>query len=96
MPRVKAPSADDEDVKLQGQLPGTETPRNLEIERKAKTYMSKMRTRLAANKPEKEAKDALILAMADAGLKVYEHGNLIVEIDEKRTLKVKDENSSEE
>lgn len=96
MPRVKAPSADDEDVKLQQQIPGTESERNLEVEKRIKKYLSSMRARKAEGELEEIAKDALIFAMATAGITHYSYGGLVCDMGEKRTLKVKDESSSKE
>jgi len=87
---------DEDDIKLQQQIPGTESERNAEIEKKAKSYLMKMRSRKAAGELESEAKDSLIIAMAEAGETHYRHGNIVVDVGEKRTLKVKDENSSDE
>lgn len=86
----------EEDIKVQQQIPELASPRNLEIEKKAKSYLGKMRSRKAAGELEKEAKDALIVAMASAGEVHYKHGNITVDLGEKKTLKVQDENSSDD
>lgn len=80
---------EEDDIKVQQQLPGTETPRNPKLEKLAKVYRARMLERKAANDEENAAHETLMLAMADAGLTHYQHGDLEINIDEKRKVKVK-------
>lgn len=78
-----------DDIKIQQQIPGTESPRNPKLEKLAKSYRAAMLARKSAGEEEHAAHETLMLAMTDAGVTVYQHGDMEIRIDEKRKVRVK-------
>lgn len=64
----------------QEKLIDTDHPATAEIMRQAEAYRDLRDARMAALKPEIEAREALVASMQKHGLKVFEHDGLKVEV----------------
>lgn len=69
-------------------LPGTEPQKNKRVHPLAENYAGLRDARIAANREEKDAHDALLNAMQEEGIDSYEYGDLKVVVNNRKKCKV--------